>query len=65
MLQTSISILQLLVQRFWFKSNLGLLAKRQCHSLCSARVVWCTTLSIVLSNTHSAFVCVHISFRHL
>jgi len=29
LLQTSISILQLLVQRFWFEKNLPLLAKCQ------------------------------------
>jgi hypothetical protein len=29
LLQTSISILQLLVQRFWFEKNLALLAKCQ------------------------------------
>jgi len=62
MLQTSISILQLLVQRFWFKNNLGLLAKRRCYILCSAWFGAQRSPSCRRALILPFFVCAHFFF---
>jgi hypothetical protein len=56
LLQTSISILQLLVQRFWFEKNLSLLAKCQ-TSTSGERHAHAPSFAVCCSPLHVVFVC--------